>query len=129
MYFDSFNWVELSESVLDHIWIGDALVSGRGGHRFGAGRPNKTEFPAHWTREMVSDAVRLTLVLPQSILQRPPRLACLRHVGGVIVQVNLLSTSDGLVVRTAFPRCGDGVVQNIAGTQVQVPLDFTILEA
>jgi hypothetical protein len=91
-----------------HILDGDATG---GGHRYGAGVPGKTEFPANWTEDKIIDSILSVGRSPDSAsLQRNGRWL----VAGVRVQVALavVINTDGRIW-TAYPLPGcPGVRQN-----------------
>ena len=91
-----------------HILDGDATG---GGHRYGAGVPGKTEFPAHWTVDKIIDSILSVGRSPDSAsLQRNGRWL----VAGVRDQVALavVINTDGRIW-TAYPLPGcPGVRQN-----------------
>lgn len=55
--FDKRQPIAISQRTIDHIWDGETSPR-KGGHKPGAGRPGKTEFPEHWTKDMVEPALR-----------------------------------------------------------------------
>ena len=128
MSFESFAHVSLTPEVLAHIWEGEPSDLRKGGHRFGLGREGKTEFPEDWDIHVVAAAVRSTLDRPQTIFLNSQKPACGRIVGQVFVRVQLVATKSGLYVRTAFPVCGVGVIRNVRGKLVAMPLDYRRLE-
>lgn len=92
-----------------HILDGD--MTG-GGHRHGAGRPGKTEFPSDWDDDKITDSILSVARSPDSAsLQRNGRW----KVEGVRDQVMLavIITADGRIW-TAYPQPGSpGVRQNL----------------
>lgn len=124
MQFESFAHVPLTDEVLAHIWEGEPGDPRKGGHRFGLGREGKTEFPEHWTLEMMSQAVRITLNTPQFIAVAGPFTRCSRIVKRVLVRVQLSKQSGADVVTSAYPVCGDDVFLNVRGRRISVPLDM-----
>lgn len=91
-----------------HILNGDATG---GGHRYGAGKPGKTEFPANWDEDKIIDSILSVARSPDSAsLQRNGRWLA----EGVRDQVALavVIMTDGRIW-TAYPLPGSpGVRQN-----------------
>lgn len=91
-----------------HILDGDATG---GGHRYGAGKPGKTEFPANWDEDKIIDSILSVARSPDSASpQRNGRWL----VEGVRDQVALavVIVADGRIW-TAYPLPGSpGVRQN-----------------
>jgi hypothetical protein len=91
-----------------HILDGDATG---GGHRYGAGKPGKTEFPANWDEDKIIDSILSVARWPDSASpQRNGRWL----VEGVRDQVALAAVivADGRIW-TAYPLPGSpGVRQN-----------------
>lgn len=110
----------LTERNMVHILDGEPVGRKgkvRGGHRAGTGRPGKTEFPPAWSDEDVRAAVEETLADPHWSCRRGDRRelrrVVVKHGQRVIVETSWYPNSDGvLVIRTAYPKCGDGVVLN-----------------
>jgi hypothetical protein len=91
-----------------HILDGDATG---GGHRYGTGTPGKTEFPASWDEEKITDSILSVARSPDSAgLQRNGRW----KVEGICDEVALavIITADGRIW-SAYPLPGSpGVRQN-----------------
>ena len=128
MNFESFAHVPVTRELLRHVWEGEENET-LGGHRFGLGRNQKTEFPEHWTIEMVEFALTETLRSPQRIGFRGKGVSCLRQVGVVVVKVKLRIVDHEYIAVTGFPVCGEGVIRNVQGRQIPQPLDLRVLEA
>lgn len=129
MSFESFTHVPISDAVLAHIWEGEPGELNQGGHRYGLGRDGKTEFPEHWDLDVVRAAIRSTLDRPEGVFFRGSTVNCARVVGGVLVRVRMKIERGVLSVQTAYPAGGPGVVMNVRGKQVSLPLDLSKLEA
>jgi hypothetical protein len=127
MSFESFAHVPITEELLRHVWEGEDDVS-LGGHRYGLGRMNKTEFPETWTREDVYWALKETLALPQLIIGNGFPYICDRTVNGVVIRVILRRTVKGIRVHAAFPLCGHGVFRNDPTQKLALPLDLYKVE-
>lgn len=56
--------IRLPPDRLAHILDGDSPGQG-GGHRYGTGRPGKTEFPPDWDEQRIASAVLHTACRPQ----------------------------------------------------------------
>ena len=93
-----------------HILDGDAYG---GGHRYGTGKPGKTEFPASWDDQKVIDAalgIARKPDQPPVCQDRNSRWVCIGTRDGVEVSVIVLPGGD---VWTAWPEEGSpGVVRN-----------------
>jgi hypothetical protein len=91
-----------------HILDGDATG---GGHRYGTGTPGKTEFPASWDDEKITDGILSVARSPDSAgLQRNGRW----RVEGIRDEIALavIITADGRIW-SAYPLPGSpGVRQN-----------------
>ena len=91
-----------------HILDGDATG---GGHRYGTGSPGKTEFPASWDENKITDSILSVARSPDSaILQRNGRW----KAEGVRdeVMLTVIITADGRIW-SAYPLPGSpGVRQN-----------------
>jgi Bacterial EndoU nuclease len=91
-----------------HILDGDATG---GGHRYGTGKPGKTEFPASWDDDKITESILSVARLPDSAsLQRNGRW----KVEGVHDEVKLavIIMADGRIW-SAYPLPGSpGVIQN-----------------
>ena len=91
-----------------HILDGDATG---GGHRYGTGSPGKTEFPASWDEDKITDSILSVARSPDSaILQRNGRW----KAEGVRdeVMLTVIITADGRIW-SAYPLPGSpGVRQN-----------------
>lgn len=92
-----------------HILDGDA--TGGGGHRYGTGKPGKTEFPASWDDDKITDSILSVARSPDSVgLQKNGRW----KVEGVRDEVMLavIIMADGRIW-SAYPLPGSpGVRQN-----------------
>lgn len=96
----------------DHILDGDPNDPESGGHRYGTGRPNKTEFPERW-RDADSEMEHIEDVARNP--DRPPRelpdgnWEVFGNRDGVNLRV--IVSPNGSIL-TAHPISGDGVVKN-----------------
>ncbi|MBO0854183.1 MAG: EndoU domain-containing protein [Nocardia sp.] len=99
--------MHVPESIVTHILEGDELG---GGHRFGRGLPDKSEFPQRWTD---SDVVRYVLEVaaePDWVhFQRNGRWKVRGERDGVEMSVIIDPRGQ---VWSAWPRSGDGVFRN-----------------
>lgn len=91
-----------------HILDGDATG---GGHRYGTGRPGKTEFPAGWDEDKIAGSILSVARSPDSvILQRNGRWKAEGVRDDVMLAVVIMA--DGRIW-TAYPQPGSpGVRQN-----------------
>jgi Bacterial EndoU nuclease len=95
----------------DHIIDGDPDDPESGGHKYGTGRPNKTEFPERWDEDDIVDNVEDVARNPDS----PPRQLPDGNweVRGERDGVNVrVIVDENGSIRTAHPTSGDGVVKN-----------------
>ncbi|MEV0088698.1 putative T7SS-secreted protein [Saccharopolyspora sp. NPDC050642] len=96
---------------LDGIHILDGGADGTGGHFYGTGIPNKTEFPESWDDAAILGAVEEVAKNPDS----PPVLSDSGNyrVSGTVdgVEIGGYVTPEGQV-KTGFPVRGEGVVRN-----------------
>lgn len=91
-----------------HILEGDA---GGGGHRHGAGRPGKTEFPASWDDEMITERVLSVARLPDQARYQPNGRWLVTGTSDEI-RLSAVVLPDGRIW-TAYPLPGSpGVTQN-----------------
>ena len=111
-----------------HILDGEPDDLSKGGHRSGVGRDRKTEFPPEWDDERIMAAVRLTESEPQYVDVFGDRTIRRREVDGVIIEVSSYPDRSGNeTMRAAYPKNGDGVIENRDEQQVAVPLDRSVL--
>lgn len=104
--------ITLPQDRRHHILDGDGPGKPGGGHRYGTGRPGKTEFPAHWDDDKILSTV-------EDVARRPERVAWQNfnnrwRVTGQRegVEITGVVRSDGRIW-TAWPEPGGrGVVQN-----------------
>lgn len=113
-----------------HVLDGDPDDVTKGGHRFGTGRPNKTEFPQAWPDDVVLAAIAATMERPTVTDHGGDRTNYLREVDGVIVLVSTYFDGTTRVFRAAYPINGVGVVYNPpdGGPAVDRPLDRSVIE-
>ena len=104
--------IRVSPERRGHILDGDADGIG-GGHRHGAGKPGKTEFPANWDDEKIMSKVLDVAQrpdIPPVLQERNNRWVCTGIRDGVEVSVIVLRSGE---VWTAWPEEGSpGVVRN-----------------
>lgn len=114
--------VEITDKVIQHIWHGESNPK-KGGHKPGAGRNKKTEFPSHWSMDML----------------RPTLLEMFwygryTHMPGtddyqvqIMVDGFLLQgwVHQGYKAGGAYPIAGKGIIYNKDGKQVIQVLDAT----
>jgi uncharacterized protein YukE len=100
---------DLTPDRRTHILDGDARG---GGHRAGAGRRCKTEFPADWSDDEVIERVMDTARRPQSAIWQPKKntfIVTAEHAGVIVTAI----VNKHGEVRTGYPRKGGtGVVKN-----------------
>lgn len=116
---------KVGKAEMNHVMDGEPNNPRQGGHRFGTGRPGKTEFPKLWTDSKAAAAIRETLANPEVTIHRGDRTDHLREVDGVIVRVSTYFTNGTRKFRTAYPVNGNGVVENPRDGSLAVakPLD------
>lgn len=108
------NFGKMDPSRRRHILDGDWNDETSGGHRFGTGRPGKTEFPESWTANQdrkVDDAIN-------DIINQPGSAPLPRPKGGWEingqyegVNIKVLMNADGSIW-AAHPISGPGVFTN-----------------
>ena len=107
--------VRLTADRAEHILSGDGPGTLGGGHRHGAGRPGKTEFPANWSDDMIVSTV-------QDVARNPDRAQWQEsnsrwNVGGERdgVGVKAIVLPDGRIWAAWPSPGGAGVIQNPKG--------------
>jgi hypothetical protein len=101
--------IHVSSERASHILDGDRWG---GGHRHGTGRPEKTEFPAHWDDERIIDRITDVASFPdvQPVLQANQRWRARGERDGVAITV--IVHPDGRIW-AAWPEEGSpGVIRN-----------------
>ncbi|WP_154814868.1 putative T7SS-secreted protein [Actinophytocola xinjiangensis] len=95
----------------DHILDGDPNDEESGGHRYGTGRPNKTEFPEHWDDDDIIENVEDVTRNPDSPPRQLPdgKWEVRGERDGVDIRVIVDQNGS---IETAHPTGGDGVVKN-----------------
>ncbi|MCI2422695.1 EndoU domain-containing protein [Saccharopolyspora sp. K220] len=108
---DTPNPADIHTPEIDQIHILDGGADGTGGHFYGTGIPNKTEFPESWDDSQIIEAVEGVAKNPDS----PPVLSDsgnYRFSGTRDgVEIEGYVTPEGQV-KTGYPVRGEGVVQN-----------------
>ena len=97
MVFESFAHVPVTEELLRHVWEGEPNGH-QGGHRSGLGREGKTEFPAHWTPDIVENAIRTILEKPQFVGHYGNDIVLGSNFRGIMVVVKLKKLFHFLLV-------------------------------
>lgn len=121
MAFLDYSHVELTPEFIKHVLHGEDHDSERGGHLYGMGRENKTEFPPDWTPDRIVRALELVLAKPQQVSIAPPRILLSRIVAGIAIQLELRTLGNEIIAFSAFPVGGPGVIRNVRGKKYQVP--------
>jgi hypothetical protein len=100
--------IRVSPERARHILDGD---NGGGGHRHGTGTPGKTEFPAHWDDETITNVITVVARTPDSVHQQDNgRWKARGEFDGV--DVTVIIQPDG-EIWTAWPdEASPGVVRN-----------------
>jgi hypothetical protein len=101
--------IHISSERASHILDGDRWG---GGHRHGTGRPDKTEFPAHWDDERIIDRITDVARFPdvQPVLQANQRWRARGERDGVAITA--IVHPDGRIW-AAWPEEGSpGVIRN-----------------
>ena len=122
MSFLDFSSVELSPEFIGHVLFGEKEYPDRGGHLSGQKRENKTEFPPGWNEEHIVRALETVLAKPEVVLEAGPRVILRRIVAEVNIQIILMKRGTQLVPFAAYPIGGPGVIQNVLGRQLHIPL-------
>lgn len=114
-------------------WEGIVVVNRRGrakvngGHGFGKGWPGKTEFPERWTFADMQYATMLTWHDPHVVRESGDCQYARRVVDRVLMEVQAYGPGY-TIFRASFPVNGDGVVKNVLGDKVEIPLDLAKLK-
>ena len=111
-----------------HILDGDPAVPGqklRGGHRSGTGRARKTEFPPWWSDQDIKQAVLMTLQSPHTSKMYGTTRVLYRVIDNVLVEASYYP-DDKMVLRTAYPKNGVGVIFNDVNGSEEIPLDLSV---
>lgn len=98
MDFLDFSHIELTEEFIAHVLYGEEGNYDKGGHLYGVGRENKTEFPPDWLPEQIVLALRLVLAKPQVVEFYGDRLFLKRIVANVDIQIQLKTKVNGLLL-------------------------------
>jgi hypothetical protein len=112
---------DLDNSAIAHILDGEKDNPKSGGHRYGTGRPRKTEFPQGWSDQKIIDSVQAVVDKPEWQRSGGDRHEVAAPVDGVMISVSFIVGADGRKLRTAFPMGGIGVVRNQAGNTAKSP--------
>lgn len=122
MTFLDYSHIELTSQFISHVLYGEESDASKGGHLSGVKRENKTEFPPDWTEEHIVLALHRVLKSPQFVHIAGGTVYLRRVVAGVNIQIVLVQLKRGLTPFAAYPIGGPGVIQNILGSQHQIPL-------
>lgn len=125
--------VRLTEADWQHVLVGRLLPSGRarGGHRAGAQRPFKTEFPPDWSDQRIRGAIQAVVSEPQGAVLRGTTVRRYGVVDRVLIVVDTRPDGDGqYVLLKAYPHSGDGVREtNASGRAIAPrPLDLGVFQ-
>lgn len=105
----------LEKHVLRHVCDGEPRRvdrrKKRGGHLFGTGRPNKTEFPPEWDRDRIAEVLMAVANDPDNVRpeQRRGNWVVLKRIEGVDVVVIVTPGGD---IRAGWPLKGPRVWRN-----------------
>lgn len=108
-----------------HVISGDPNNEDAGGHAWGVGRRDKTEFPERWGTDLRS-RIEQVMRAPESavVSDEGDRLRFSADLDDVRVVVRLRRDVDGRWrFSTAYPVGGRGVVKNTPHGRVDLPLD------
>lgn len=83
-----------------HILTGDQKG---GGHRYGAGRPNKTEFPKSWNDEKIYDTVTEILNQHEPVKQTKSSREFTALIDGINVHIYAKRDGENYFVRSVYP--------------------------
>jgi hypothetical protein len=101
--------IRLGDERRTHILDGDATG---GGHRHGTGSPGRTEFPANWSDDTMTDYVASVARSPEGTPYFQPWGSWRASATRDGVEVNVVIKPDGQIW-TAWPtEGGDGVLRN-----------------
>lgn len=116
----------IDEQARRHILDGEPDDAKKGGHRFGTGRPNKTEFPQDWDDDRIIAAVEATIEEHHSVIASGDSTIRRRVIDDVMITVRSFEKNGSTVFVHAYPVGGRGVVRNdpATGERVPVPLDL-----
>lgn len=109
----------LTDSDKKHIWNGEADKR-KGGHHPGANRPNKTEFPANWSKNEALHNVQRTIDSPDIVHTSGDAVEHYKLIDGVVLKAKFRETSEGSEFITAFPDRGRGVYANLLDTGIKL---------
>ena len=109
----------LTDSDKKHIWNGEADKR-KGGHHPGANRPNKTEFPANWSKNETLHNVQRTIDSPDIVHTSGDAVEHYKLIDGVVLKAKFRETSEGSEFITAFPDRGRGVYANLLDTGIKL---------
>ncbi|MDR0945732.1 MAG: EndoU domain-containing protein [Bifidobacteriaceae bacterium] len=106
----------LSEDDKRHILDGDPKNPNKGGHRWGTGRIEKTEFPADWDDDKIIAAVEETIQTGTPIVEGSYSVR-VKTIDGVHVKVKWHehNKTHEPVFSAAYPQHGRGVIINMPG--------------
>jgi len=76
---------------------------GTGGHRYGTGRPGKSEFRKDWPDDGVMDAIDRTLASPDYIEHHGDQFVSFRRIEGELVRVSVRTDLGKPFIWTAYP--------------------------
>lgn len=99
-----------TDDLARHVWEGDERG---GGHAYGVGKPEKTEFPQNWDVEKIKRVTRELLFYGKvTIIEKDP---IYYKVEGISDDVMVRSWVRGEIIGTVHPLRGKGVFQNKEG--------------
>ncbi|MEJ6395811.1 EndoU domain-containing protein [Gymnodinialimonas sp. 2305UL16-5] len=104
--------VTISEERVRHTLDGDPGNIRGGGHRYGTGRPRKTEFPESWTDQKILDAIR-DIATGTDVALEGSREPGQVYIEGFVdgVEIRVVVSPEGHVL-SAYPLEGPLVVRN-----------------
>ncbi|QPK80811.1 hypothetical protein G7Y41_07055 [Schaalia sp. ZJ405] len=110
--------VKLPEKVVDHILYGNVGKRGKrnGGHLFVTVmqemRESQIAFPKEWDSTRIANVVQSIINRPEKVIQMGPGVArLLATIEGVEVVVQLIVKKNRVLVSTAHPMRGQGVMR------------------
>ena len=100
----------------------DGIAVLHGGHVFGKGWHEKTEFPESWDRKMIIKAVKDTWLNPDQERISGDRRRVRKIINGVLIEVSAYG-EDYSNFRAAFPVAGNMVFENTINGRIAREID------
>ncbi len=107
----------ITENNWKHILVGD---SKSGGHRYGANRLGKKEFPKNWDDNKIYSAISTALNKSPTIQTARSRIH-IQEIDGVTFKVFSVLDGETYYPKSAYPLYGRGVTKNTKYGKIPVP--------